>query len=226
MTQTDIDPMDAAMEAGAAARPRTFFGRVLADAYFCVLRKGQGKATYNPNEHSVDDRRTAFTIQLDPVPTSKAKFAVKREGIAESKEWASIIKPSLKALNTDLRAVNNKWAQVELVPTGRKYTNSQGEEKEQTTVKFLRVFDTEAECEAAEQEFFASAQSTPTTAAASAAPAPSGSDAEKATAAKFLPALWAAAGKDVSVFAEKIAGNPLTSKYFDISSPEVVALIS
>jgi len=49
---------------------------------------------------------------------------------------------------------------------------------------------------------------------------------EQETAAKFLPALWKQAAGDVTRFSELIAGNPLTSKYFSINSPEVLALVT
>lgn len=225
MTQID-DPLDAAMEAEANNGPRHFFGQATVDSFFCVLKKGEGKAVYDPNQHSVDERRTAISITLNPGPNSKAKFSIKRDLIAESKEWASIIKPSLRALNTDLRSINGKWIQAELVPTGRKYTNSQGEEKENTTVKFLTVYGSQEECEAAETAFFGGHNGTPPTTAATPSVSVAGNDQERQTAVKFLPALWAASNKDVTEFAKKLAGNPLTSKYFDLNSPEVISLIA
>ena len=74
--------------------------------------------------------------------------------IAESNEWAKIVKPSLRDLGTDLRALNGKFVQAQLVPTGRGWVNQQGEKKENTTFKFLAVYDDFETCAKAADAFF------------------------------------------------------------------------
>lgn len=233
-TQTvqTVDPMDAAMSATYEERPRAFFGYVQTDVWFCMLVKGQGKIPFDAQVHDTQKRCTAIDIAIHPLPDSPAKFAVERGMIAESAEWVKIVMPSLKALGTDLRGVNGKWAQILQVPTGQKYVNKEGIEKERTTIKFIAVYNSEAECAAAANQFFqrrsdgtTATEPAPASAPAVSAPA-NGNGAEKATAQKFLPALWNASGKDPSRFAEQLAKNPLTSKYFDLNSPEVVAVVA
>lgn len=227
-----VDPWESA--ANAVVPPRTYFGQVSLDVWFCVLEKGIGRTPFDPGMHKPEQKRTAITIEVQPLASSNLEFAVRRELIAESREWAGIVLPSIKALGLNPKDVNGKFVQCELTETGRKYTNASGEEKTATTIKFLAAFDSEAACEqaagaatrASEQAQAAAAAAQPAPAAAAPVNGGNGSNREQETAAKFLPALWRQAAGDVTRFSELIAGNPLTSRYFSINSPEVLALVT
>ncbi len=145
--QTD-DPFETA--SNATLTPRSYYGQIQIDAWHCVLVKGQGKVPFDPAQHNVDDRRTAITISLLPLAEQNVQFELARDLVAESREWAGIIWPSLKALGlTSAREAQGKWAKMIQVPSGRKYRNAAGEEKEATTFKFLALYKDEAECRAA-----------------------------------------------------------------------------
>lgn len=225
----------------------TVFGLCSVDVWYCILEKGQGKVPFDANQHAIERRCTAIEIAIQPLPGSRYTNPTERGMIAESREWSQIVKPSLRALQSDLRAINGRYVRAELVPTGQKYTNSSGETKDRTSVKFIEIYDSEDECQAAADAFFATRGSGSSSSTSSAPPSSSGgtpmptngsvnanslannspiNDAERATAAKFLPALWNASGKDVTKFATSLASNPLTSKYFSINSQEVIDLIS
>ncbi len=224
-----LDPMDSAMDAEWTPRTLTFFGNLSVDTYYCVLAKGVGKVLFDPNQHNKDQRCTAITFILD-VPSSmgRSNQPIQREMIAESKEWSQIVKPSLVALNANLRSIHNKWVRVEIVPAGQKYTNKNGEEKLRTTFKFVALYGSQEECQAACEAFFAALNSGGNTQAPPAqtpVPATSADDPQKKTALAFLPALWKQSNGDVMRLSELIAGNPLTSKFFTISSPEVITII-
>ncbi len=225
--ETSVDPMDAAMDAEAPSGIRTVFGEVQVDTYFCTLVKGEGKIPFDPTVHSADARRVA--IDLTIIPT-RGDYNIVRNIIAESNDWAKIVKPSLRALNTDLRAINGRFVQVQMVPAGKYRDKDSGEEKQRTMPKFVAIYDNLDSCLAAAAEFFKggnAAQVIP--APAPAAPNDNGSNpAERETAAKFLPALWKMAGGDLSKLQELMASGkfPLVSKYFDINSPEIIALVS
>lgn len=226
------NPYESAMKAEYNPS-RTYFGEVNIDTWFCVLVKGQGKIPFDPGIHSADQRCTAIEITIYPLSTRANAKPLKRELIAESREWAQIIKPSLVALNTDLRALNGRWVQVESVPTGQKYQDkATGELRDSTTFKFVALYDSEEACQKAADAFFASrghadTEHSATQEAGSSPPNGNGAnDKERETAAKFLPALWKASGGDVFKFGQMIASNQLTSKYFDLQSKEVLDLIS
>lgn len=224
------DPYKSANEAEYSPRPRTYFGQIETDVWFCFLQKGQGKVLFDVNQHPQEQRRTAITISILPLPGSPITEPVKREMIAESEEWAKHVKPSLRTLNLDLRGVNKKWAQVQLVPTGRKWTDKDGVEHAATTFAFKAIYQTEDACiDAANQFFYPDRSEAPSNTAptpGNGGTPPSTSNPERDTAAKFLPALVKAANGDITKLAELIAKAPVVAKHFTIESPEVAALIA
>ena len=234
-TQTD-DLYDDAMNAAEPPKVRTYFGQIDVDLWRCVLVKGEGKIVFDPDKHSADQKRTAIDLTLTPLASSRFHDPIKRGLIAESTEWTQIIRPSLAALGIDLRALSGRYVQIEMVENGQTYTDKKtGETKKSTTFKFVHVFKDEQEAEAAAAAFFAPRQASSASTASDSAglspasPAPDvapTADPQKATAAKFLPGLWNASNGDVDVFLAKIKGNGLTAKYFDLESPEVVAVVS
>ena len=148
-TQTPVDdPFESAGKATLA--PRSYYGEVQIDCYYCILEKGKGKLVFDAQQHSTDQRRTAIKISLLPLAEQNVQFALERDTVAESREWAGIIWPSAKALGlSNPRELNGKWAKMQQVPSGRTYRNAKGEEKEATTFKFLALYGSEAECRAA-----------------------------------------------------------------------------
>ncbi len=217
-----IDPFDAANNATEPTFAKNFFGQSWFDVWFCALVKGVGKVPFDPAQHK--QKFTAIDLSIQPLAGSKATFPVERKMIAESKEWASVILPSIKALGKTPKEMHAAYVQVEIVPTGEKYTDKNGETKEKTTPRFVKVFATEAECLAASEEMFGS-NGNGTTHTEPAQPTTNG-NAEREVALKFLPALATQAGKDPLKLAELIAANSLVGKYFTINSPEVIAVLS
>lgn len=146
-TQTQVlDPYAAADAAQPMAR--AYYGQLQLDIWFCALVKGQGKVPYDPQIHK--QRATAVNISLLPIAEQNVNFELRREIIAESHEWAGITWASLKALGlTSTRDANNRWVKLIQVPSGRKYRNSSGEEKESTAFKFVALYADESACRSA-----------------------------------------------------------------------------
>lgn len=197
----------------------TFFGEVQLDVWFCALIKGTGKVPFDSGQHKPEQKRTAIDITITPLVSRGVTWVLERKLIAESRQWAGMVLPSIRALGASPKQLNGKYVQYEMKPTGRTWTGTDGAEKTETVPVFAAMFGTEDECEAAADAFYT-------------APAETGNGngaqdgAEKATAAKFLPALWAQSKGDMTGFGNLISGNPLTNKFFDLSSPEVLAVIS
>jgi len=222
------DPWDVA--GSAKPQPRVYFGQVFTDLFFCVLQKGVGKVPFDATQHRLDDRRTSIKMDLQPLASSGLNFAIQRDMIAESREWAGIVLPSIKALGIEPKAIDEAWVKAELVQTGQSYKRRDtGEEVQKTTFKFLAIYPDEAACEAAAASFFGNG---PAEDEEDLAPMPDdeptngNGDKQREVAAKFLPALYSQAGGDLTEFSKLIAGNPLTSKYFDLNSPEVAELVA
>ena len=218
MTQDVWDAAEKAVEP-----PKVYFGQVQFDMWFCVLQKGIGKVPYDPKSHQQGQRRTAVDVSIMPLPSRGLDFTTERNLIAESRQWAGTVLPSIKALSTSAKALNGKWVQYEMVRTGRTWTGTDGELKHETVPKFLAVYDSEEAAEKAALKLFGgNGDSEPLPME----PGGNGDDPERAVAAKFLPALWAQAAEDVTAFMELVNGNPLTSKHFHLSSPEVIEIVS
>lgn len=220
----NYDPMAAAMEAESAPQTKNYFGRCVIDAWACVLVKGQKPQLYDKTQHSPEQRRTRLVITLEPLPNSPFQNNITRELIAESKEWTETVRPSLKALGVELSGVHKQWVQVQMVPT-RTYTASDGTQKQATQPQFVAVYPDMEACQAASDAMFHRTPSSGGDAAAPPVSPEAGRDLARQEAAKLLPALWAMAHKDIGKFSQDIAKMPQTADYFDMTSPEVLALV-
>ena len=232
MITTTIDPFEVATQAGN--RPDAYFGRVEVAASFVKLEKGVGKTAWSDAD-GIDARRTEVHLILNPIEASGLTFMLERKLIAESSEWSKTVWTSLRDLGLkNVRDLHGKWARVEMVKTGRTYTKRDGTTGEESTMQFTALFDSLAACEAA---YWAERGGKPTAQNGDpgtinmshnangngAAPA---SNAERETAKQFLGVLVKQANGDVNVLAGLIASMPLVNKYFNITSPEVVELLT
>lgn len=204
-------------------RASEYYGQVSIDMWYCVLAKGVGKVPFDPQAHKIEERRTAIDMVLAPLPEQNISFEIMRSVIAESKEWASVVLPSIKSLGVSVRELNNRYVKLHFKPTGRRYTNQNGEEKENTTFEFLAVYADEISCRAA----YNGGEPQPS-AAATIDPG----DKEKQTAFAFLKVIVekAAKGKsDIAAIraeiAKTIVAYPMVTKIFTVDSPETAQLI-
>lgn len=229
-TQTIQDPFD------TASNPPAFntdlWGRVTLNAYYCALIKGQGKVHFQPGVHDDKERRTAVDIYIEPLPEMGITNpnVTERSMIAESQEWREIVLKSLRDLGyQNVREASGKWVRVHLEPTGRTYTNSQGETRTATTFKFVKIFAGEAEC----RDDYARENGNPSPAVPTQYEAGGAAvdETEKKAAQAFLKVIVknAIAGKKPDEFRSAvgaaIAGFPMVSKFFTVDSPEVLELL-
>lgn len=222
------DPYDDATNAGE--RANILYGQlnVRPEPNGVVLLKGQGVQAFNSQIHSEDQRRTQFTIALNPLDAMNKTRMIERKIITDSAEWTRIVWASARTAGIQhARELDGKWCKVEMAPSGRKWADKQtGDEVVGTTFKFLAFYVNESECLAAFRT------DRPTTVDEDipfdTTPATNGnvtSNMERNTALQFLPALVKAANGDVTQLKNAIDGMPLISKYFYIDSPEVQSLL-
>jgi hypothetical protein len=234
---TQYDPWAEANNPPEPVYQNFLWGRVTINAWLCALVKGVGKVPYDPQEHN-ENRFTAIDISIEALPEMNITNdnILKRSTLATSKDWRTIIKPSLDDLGyTDARQVVGKWVKVETVRTGRTYYKD-GEEKHETTFKFVEVFADEAACRAdflaanpeknngheADEISFESPASAP-------APAPVPDDKERKTAWAFAQAALKSKTANCKTIdevmakvPEALAMYPQVSKFFSPDSPEVM----
>lgn len=238
-TQNFVDPWDTAEQAREPQFSNIIWGQCEAKSWWCVLEKGVGKVEFDPQMHNPDLRRTAIDIIVHPLTEMNLSFDIVRNMIAESREWAGIVLPSIRDLGISPKQLNGSWVKVQTVPlTDRSgqvvtYTDSNGVVKEKTTIKFLAVFPNEDSCRA---DYLAnSGKSTRQDTQYAEAGNGSGGNGnkERETALKFLkvyvenamrsePDIVAARNK----LASMIAQQPLISKYFTVDSPEVLDMMA
>jgi hypothetical protein len=241
-TQTLVDPWDSANEAKEPQFSNEIWGQVEARSWYCVLEKGIGKIEFDPQIHSQDQQRTAIDITVRSLVEMGLTFDLTRNMIAESREWASFVLPSIRDLGIHPKELNGKWVKVQTVTlTGKDgqpvtYTDSNGNVKEKTTVKFLKIFSSEDECR---NDYLANSgkpvqQDTQyKTGNGANGNSNSADNKERQTALAFLKAYVQSAcrgQKDINVIRETLALNiaqqPLISKYFTVDSPETIEQIT
>jgi hypothetical protein len=230
---TPIDTFDPFASANAPVLPTyDLWGVVEISAFACQLRVGVGKEPWDPN--SGLKRFTAIDVFIQSLPEIDVKYPKTLEchWLAESKEWANITLPSIKAAGFDnVREINGKYARVQRVPSGKTYDkkdssgNPTGEKRDEMTFKFLEFFNSEDECRAAYVAAGGVATpkvNNPTTP----------TDGQRAISLKFLETIITnvlannPADKRAAVdTAIKTCGYPPITTVFTIDSPEVAALI-
>ena len=224
-----IDPFDSASDAHALSAE--YYGEVILDAWHCVLEKGSGKRPFDPQVDDPATRRTAVDIVVLPLAEANLKFSLERKLLAESKAWTGLTWPSLQRLGlVNAREAKNRFCRVKLTPTGRTWTGSDGEKKEETTFEFIELYADEPACKSA----YAAKNGGHSPAATAAIPSqPTAADEPgRKTALTFAKAIvtnLARSEKDPLALqlkvAEKIAAMPMVGKYFTAETPEVLQLI-
>lgn len=225
-----LDPFASAVEAGN--RPDAFFGKMEVGAQYVQLVKGRGKLPWTDSD-SPDQRRTEITLLLNPLDCTGLTRNIERSVIAESREWSKVVWASLRDLKVgNPRDINGKWAHIELVPSGRKWTNKEGEEVQGTTFKFIAIFDTEAEATAAWEAMTGKAKEAHSPDADESVPwgdnAPSAepTNADLVAAMQFLPHFVKMYGADPAALSNALQTTDVFKKCnFTIASPEVQALL-
>jgi hypothetical protein len=207
-----------------------YFGQVFTDAFYVYQsgQKGDPVIPFDPGQHSIDRRFSQFKIDGVCNRADGSTYEINREYICEwaSSGWAGVTLPSLKVAGVHPRDLNERWAKWEMAKRGTYKDKMTGETRDSTTFKFLEFYPDEEACRAAEAAHYNrtaddddAEETLPFEANAPKV------DKQREVAAKFLPALWAQAAGDVTRLGELLAGNPLTSKFFDLNSPEVVELV-
>lgn len=225
-TTTMSDPYEAALNPQTQTGDKTFFGEVVqVDCWFCVLQKGSPKRVWDATHDSVDQRRTAIKISIQPL---RGQYTIDQDTVDFAKDWTAHTLPSIRQLGLSLRDLKGKCVKLTRKPTGEQYTNKAGETKDRTAIVFLEIYPDRTACQAAADAFFAERgsgngnNSTQTQATATPGQADTSAQ-ERQFAAQSLPLLWDASGKNVQAFLGMLKANPMISKFFDAGSPEVRA---
>lgn len=231
----DYDPFNDAM----TPEPDFFYGQVHVEAFQGFFSKGQRGATpYDENAHGPDQKHyliieftfTPLNPQRQIFSISTVKWAsefnqVLRPSLETCAEQIAVIKRLIVGQFNPLREVNAMWVKCERVPRP-----DNAEDETWTTMSFLKVYATEAECTAAfEAETGQSATPEPIPFETP----PSDVDPERAALAAFLPAMWehakAQADEEATrplYMAQLLNDNRMLAKHFTLESPEVKEIMT
>ena len=221
-------------------RSNEYWGKVEFDAWDAIFVDNPNKpgkkmlVVFDAGQHAADKRVVAIQMKFFPIAEQNVTFDISRSLVAQSREWAGTVLPSIKALGLTFREINGRYVHIEQVNFPGTYTAKDGSKIDNTTYKFTKLFATEAEC-VTDYMTAGGTIGLPTTEpqTTTATPPPSnGNGKERETALKFLSAVvenkvkgktdLAAIQSDV---ATTLAGMPLINKYFTSDSPEVLNLI-
>lgn len=227
---------DAWLEADNAKPPvYTHFGKISIEAEFVFWAKGvrlDQCPPFDAEAHDATKKTTRIRMSAEPLPGHTNKYPHERVIPSFSKEWTFVTLPSIKALGVSAQDIDGKYAKYVFTPA-RKYTNKQGEEKNATAFELLELFDSAEAAQTAADELFGTTYESGSDIGASIPgfeddpePVNGKTDAAKDVAAQFIPILWASAGGDLGKMAELMASNPVVAEHFDVTSPEVVAVIN
>lgn len=232
------DPWEEAMN--PPELPQGYHGRITVEAFTVMFVEDPAtgkkmKVPYDPQvlTPSGSEPRPVTMIKISLTPVKEdLKWDITRDLLVTSSDWTKITLPSIKDMGImQLKDLDGRFAQVEMAETGRTY-QSNGETKQATTFKFLRLFKDEAECkEAAGVQVSSPAPAS--TPAPNQASTPNQNGSERATAVKFLEIYVKNVCRQASGDLQKarellqvqIAQQVLLAKYFTVDSPEVADLL-
>ena len=203
------------------------WGQAFVAVWKAALVKGEGKVPFDPTAH----KSMVYAIDLSIVPiTEQNAKHVERSLIQNSKEW-EMIQKSIKDLGAAPSEIDQKYVRIAFEPTGETYNNANGETKNKTFIKFLKVFKSEAECIA---DYGATTMGdVPVTVTDNNAGVPAAGAKEFEAAKKLLEASLRGVVKVVSTPEEakalvlvKIKASPVMSRFFTEASPELDDMIA
>lgn len=200
------------------------WGQAFVAVWKAALVKGEGKVPFDPKVHK--NMVYAIDLSILPIDEQDARTA-ERKLIQTSIEW-ELTQRSIKDLGIAPSEIDQKFVKIAFEQTGETYTNSNGEVKNKTFIKFLKVFKDVDECRRSFGEGYFG--DTGGNAVSDESPA---SDQQGADAArKLLEASIRSAAKAVSTPEEvkalvlvKIKASPVMARFFDENSPELDTLI-
>jgi hypothetical protein len=221
------DPMQDAMKEDPKT-PKSYYCEISAQADYVTIAKGRQAQPWDPAVDKPETRQLQVTVLARPIGEMNIETdklpRVLREGLRDLKwgESWKITRKSLEDLHFDLASVNGKFAEVQTVANGRKYTSkTNGNQYDELTLKFIKVFASEDDCVAAYRK--ATIADAPPAAAPTPAP-----DNGREVALKFLKVMvpmWCKDGLDPDKVRNGLAANPVLAKYFTPDSEEVVTLM-
>lgn len=218
--------LDAALDAPSRPKNRHFFGQLTLDWENYTLRKGEKRRLWNAQTDGEDEKRLIISFSLHPLSSAPSRSPIKRDVIAQSREFDKFLRPSLAKLGIRLTTLKNAWVQVELVPDGGTYTKRDAATgttsvEDSTALTIAAIYPDEAACEAAATALFKrnGEQSAPAT-----QPAATAQPMAQDQADESLRTLWKLSNENQDAFLAML-GNLAPFKHLTKDSPEIRRIV-
>lgn len=209
--------------------PIVVFGQVSVVARYCVFEAGakpRGRRDFDPQIDAFDVRRIELGFGVQPVVVGRK--ATEYYTTSDSREFARIVNPSIKALGVqNAKALDGRYVEAHLVDSGR-VIKDDPDKRQWKALKFVRLFASEDECvqaaEAKGARHVPAGVAAPATPVGTPAPAPAPlqiATASEAVALKFVEPLWRQSGQSPERFLALLQSSPMT-KGLSVDHPEVL----
>lgn len=216
---------------------KTYYGQVtILDAVAYVLRKGEPRRLYDSSIDRPSDARIQIELTITSETRDGAAYDISQRAMDFDDRWKKHTLPSLQKLNITPQKLKGAWVEIERKATGRTYEIRSGEKAgqmaDETAIIFKAIYGSKLEMDAAREARFARPDDwkandqpkrnvpQPVTAEELGGEDP----AERATAKAALAPLWQASNQNPQVFEALIKVNPIVSKYYSLSSDDVIAI--
>jgi hypothetical protein len=218
--------LDAVQDAPARVQVRNYFGQMTLDWDNYVLHKGEKRRLWSEQTDNEDDKRLIITFKLYPLPGAPSSNPIKREVIAQSREFDKYLRPSLAKLGVRLSNLKDAYCQIGLVPDGGTYTKKvtdqatgavTTEEADSTALTFVAIYPTVDAAQEASAKLF---KRDGATAVTPASPPPAPTAVSDDAAQQALEALWKVSGEKPDAFMATL-GSLAPFKHLTLDSPEV-----
>lgn len=190
-----------------------------------ALVKGEGKVPFDPTQHK--SAVWAIDLSLLPIDAQQSRV-IERSMIQPAKEWR-LIQDAIKALGIQPADANNRYVHAVFEPTGETYVNSDGETKNKTYLKIVKIYKSEDEC----TQDYLYTQYDPQANQTDESPNPVAGQKEYEAALKLLGATirtsvksGGSAEKVKDLVDVKIKASPVMSRFFNAGSQEVIDLLN
>jgi len=215
---------------------KTYYGQVtILDAVAYVLRKGEPRRLYDSSIDRPSDARIQIELTITSETRDGAAYDISQRAMDFDDRWRKFTLPSLQKLGITPQRLKGAWVEIERKPTGRQYEIRSGERAgqmaDETAIVFKAIFNSKTEMDAARESRFATKADSGNNQPERNVPQPvtaeelGGEDpAERAMAKAALAPLWQASGQNPAVLDALIKANPIVSKYYSLSSDDVIAI--
>ena len=125
------------------------YGKIEFVTQYVYSAKGEKPRAFNDQNDDITHRSIEVAISLTTIDAmGLTRPVIERNHLTWARAWKDVVWKSMQDLGYDsVQDLHGKYLKAEMTPTGRTYTNkTTGKEVNETTLKFVKVYESEAAC--------------------------------------------------------------------------------